>query len=162
MTDTSRRAALAGGASAIVGAIAGCLGDGTDEWETDTTLSVTAATLYQGESCDCCGVYAEYLQDHLDGDLEVAVTDDLAAVKEERGVDSSLQSCHTVDLEGYVIEGHVPVEVVATLLEDEPDVDGIALPGMPAGSPGMGGEKDETWTIYELDATGEPGVYAEL
>ncbi|WP_231990882.1 DUF411 domain-containing protein [Natronobacterium gregoryi] len=71
-----------------------------------------------------------------------------------------LQSCHTIDLNGTIVEGHMPVAVVASALEDE--VTGVALPGMPAGSPGMGGEKDGEWTVYEFGDGGEPAVYAEI
>ena len=64
----------------------------------DETLTVAGATQYQGPRCDCCGVYADYLQDHLDGELNVTVTDDLPSVKEEYGIPVDLRSCHTVVL----------------------------------------------------------------
>ncbi|AUX10727.1 metal-binding protein [Halalkaliarchaeum desulfuricum] len=161
MTHTTRRALLA--TTAAVGAsIAGCLGDATDDWAVEDTVPATAATLYQGPNCNCCEVYADYLDDHLDGGLEVVVTEDLGAIKTERGIDVDLHSCHTVDFDGYVVEGHVPVEVIVQLFEEGPDLDGIALPGMPSGSPGMGGSKDETWTIYGFSADESPTVYTEL
>ena len=162
MITPSRRTVLAAGATAIGISVAGCLGDGTDDWEQEGTLPVASATQYQGPSCDCCDVYADYLQDHLETELDVLVTDELDAVKQEYGIESDLRSCHTVVLDGYVVEGHMPVEVIATLFDDEPDVDGIALPGMPSGSPGMGGSKSETWTIYELEDGGDATVYTEL
>ena len=162
MIETTRRDFLAAGGGTIGAAVAGCLesesADDTAEWDTGEALSVTTAKQYQGPGCDCCDVYAGYLEDHLESDLDAVVTDDLAAVKAEYGIDSSLRSCHTVEIEGYVVEGHVPVEVIAQLLEEGPAIDGIALPGMPSGSPGMGGEKTETWTMYEI-ASGD--VYAE-
>ena len=128
----------------------------------DETLTVGSAVQYQGPSCDCCGVYADYLQDNLDRELEVTVTDDLTLVKEEYGIRTDLQSCHTVELNGYAVEGHMPVEIIATLLDEEPDIEGIALPGMPAGSPGMGGEKDGTWRVYEIRPREEPSVYTDV
>ena len=161
MTPT-RRAFLTTGVTALGLSVAGCLGDNTDEWEADATLPATTAVQYQSPGCDCCDAYAGYLDDHLDTDLETDVLDDLEAIKAERNIDEHLRGCHTVDLDGYVVEGHVPVEVIATLFEGEPEIDGIALPGMPAGSPGMGGSKSGTWTIYELDADGDAGVYTEL
>lgn len=161
MTDT-RRGFLATGATIVGVAVAGCLGDGTDEWTIDRTLSASTATQYQGPDCGCCDVYAEYLDDHLEAELDVVVTDDLAGVKREYGIESDLQSCHTVEIGGYVVEGHVPVEVIETVLEDGPDIEGIALPGMPPGSPGMGGEKDRTWTIYAIDSEETTTVYTEL
>jgi hypothetical protein len=61
-----------------------------------------------------------------------------------------LQSCHTVVIGDYYIEGHVPIEAILRLLEEKPAVDGIALPGMPQGSPGMDGEKEGPFTIYAI------------
>ena len=162
MVDTSRREVLAAGAGALGVALAGCLSDGTDEWELDEPIPVPSATMYQGPSCDCCDVYAEYLDDSLQTDLVTVVADDLTAVKDEYGIDADLQSCHTVELDTYVVEGHIPAEVVATLVAEEPDITGIALPGMPAGSPGMGGTKSETWTVYEIAPDSEQAVYTEL
>lgn len=153
---------LTASASAIAASIAGCLGDGTSEWAMDETLSVASATQYQGPNCDCCDVFADYLQDHLYEELEITVTDDLTAVKEDYGIPTDLRSCHTVELEGYVVEGHIPVEVITSLLEDKPNIEGIALPGMPAGSPGMGGQKNEEWTVYEIRSSGEIGVYQRI
>ena len=163
MTIT-RRTFMATGVTALGLSVAGCLGDNTDEWAVDETLPATTAVQYQSPGCDCCDVYADYLQGYLDTTLETETRDDLAPIKDERGIDEELRSCHTVDLDGYVVEGHVPVEVIATLFEEEPEIDGIALPGMPAGSPGMGGSKpeSESWTIYKLDADGEAGTYMEL
>lgn len=153
-------------------ALADCLGGDEDATTVDRagdaagsatgeSLAVTSATLYQGPNCSCCGEYADYLQEYLETDLEVVVPDDPVAVKAERGVDAERRSCHTVALDDYVVEGHVPVGPIATLLETAPAIDGIALPGMPAGAPGMGGSKHETWTIYELGSE-DGAVFAEL
>ena len=140
----SRRGVLTGCTAVIAASLAGCLGDGTDEWEVAEPVSVAKATQYQGPSCDCCDVYADYLETNISGELEVAVVDDLATVKEQYGIPSGFRSCHTVTVENYFVEGHMPVEVIANLLEGEPDIDGISLPGMPAGSPGMGGQKTKS------------------
>jgi hypothetical protein len=61
-----------------------------------------------------------------------------------------MRSCHTLTIGGYFIEGHVPVEAVRKLLDEQPPIDGIALPGMPAGSPGMGGDKAHSFVIYAI------------
>ena len=160
MTDLTRRALLATVGGAVGVSIAGCLG-GDDDWEMDGTLAAADATQYQGPDCDCCGVYATYLEDHLETDLEVIDDDRLSATKADIGVPRDLGSCHTVVLDGYVFEGHLPVELLDEVLEDQPDLAGIALPGMPSGSPGMGGSKDETWTIYQFDLDGTYDVYTE-
>lgn len=163
MQRLSRRKVLAAGTATAV-SLAGCLGDGTaeaDEWAIDRTFDVEA-TQYQGPECGCCDVYADYLEDHLETALDIEETDDLRSVKAARGVPEALTSCHTVDFGDYVVEGHIPMEVVEKLLDERPDVRGIALPDMPAGSPGMRGEKDGTWTIYEFDEYRETNVFTEL
>lgn len=162
MVEMSRRATLAAGGSAIAIALAGCLTGGTGDWENEETIPATSATIYMGPSCNCCEVYAEYLDDALTTELETVVTEEYRGVKDDHGIDDALRSCHTVEAGDYVIEGHIPAEIVATLFEDGPDIAGIALPGMPAGSPGMGGEKDEIWTVYEIGPDDEPGVYTEF
>ena len=70
-----------------------------------------------------------------------------------------LEGCHTTLVGGYVVEGHVPIGAVLRMLDERPAIRGISLPGMPAGSPGMFGEKAQPFTIYEID-DGEPKVYA--
>jgi hypothetical protein len=85
---------------------------------------------------------------------------ELTSLKESRGIPSELASCHTAELDGYVIEGHVPVDVIEELLLDKPDIVGLALPGMPSGSPGMGGESLESLEILAFDQQGNVWVYA--
>ena len=170
MTDTplSRRTLLTTGAVAVGVAVAGCIDDGSAEPTAsalDEPLAVASATQYQGPACACCDEYPPYLDDQLDGDLAVEVFDgqqDLEERKRELGVPRDLWSCHTVVLDGYVFEGHLPTEPIEAFLETEPGSLGIALPGMPAGSPGMGGEKDETWAIYEFSADGDAEVFTEV
>ncbi len=80
--------------------------------------------------------------------VETVMVDDTSTIKEEYGIPPDLWSCHTMVVDGYYVEGHVPIDVVLKLLEERPPIDGIALPGMPPGSPGMDGEKDGPWVIY--------------
>lgn len=82
--------------------------------------------------------------------VETVMVDDTTAIKEQYGIPEDLWSCHTTVLDGYFIEGHVPIEVVQKLLRERPAIDGIALPGMPPGSPGMDGKKDGPWVIYAV------------
>ena len=164
----SRRTLLATGALALGAAVAGCSDDadpaGADApgSEPDGPLAVASATQYQGPACGCCDEYTPYLESHLDGEVAVEVTDELAEQKAALGVPRELRSCHTVVLDGYVFEGHLPAEPIAQFLDDDTDWLGIALPGMPAGSPGMGGQKGESWTIYAFDEAGEFAAYVEL
>ena len=84
-----------------------------------------------------------YLQD-LGATVDLSEDAQLAEFRASRGVPDGAQSCHTALVDGYVIEGHVPASAILRLLEVRPDAVGLALPGMPADSPGMGGDQD-TW-----------------
>ena len=88
-------------------------------------------------------------------------TDDMAAMKQQMGVPKDAWSCHTAVIDGYAIEGHVPVEAIEDLLAQRPAIDGIALPGMPSGSPGMPGDKAAPFAVLELSdaATSNFGSY---
>ncbi len=83
----------------------------------------------------------------------------MAAYKRGKGVPDALQSCHTVSVAGYLVEGHVPVAVVKRLVAERPKLAGIALPGMPAGSPGMGEGKVAPFRVIGF-APGHTRVYA--
>ena len=118
------------------------------------------ATLYKNPQCGCCEGYADYLRDN-GFEVEVKPTNDLTQISREAGVPENFQGCHTSFIDGYVVDGHVPVDTVRKLLSERPDIAGIALPGMPLGSPGMGGEKTEPFEIYAVTKDGkEPTLYA--
>jgi hypothetical protein len=108
-----------------------------------------AATLYKNPQCTCCEGYADYLRKN-GFDVTVKPTHDLPLIKRQYGVPSELEGCHTTLVGGYVVEGHVPVNTLLRLLTEKPAIKGISLPGMPAGSPGMFGEKTAPFTIYEI------------
>lgn len=111
------------------------------------------ATLYQDAQCGCCGEYVAYLRRH-GFQLRVVYSEDMASVKAAHGVPSELLSCHTIAIAGYVVEGHVPVDTLNRLLSEKPQIEGIALPGMPEGAPGMNTFKTEPFVIYEIGADG--------
>ena len=93
--------------------------------------------------------------------VKVVATEDLAPVKRRHGVPTSLESCHTALVEGYVIEGHVPADLIDRLLRERPKVAGLAVPGMPAGSPGMEASgKPEPYKVWSFDRAGKTAVYA--
>jgi hypothetical protein len=122
---------------------------------------VPTVTVHKTEACECCGQYEDYLED-LGVDTEVVIHDDIGAVKDDLGVPLDQRSCHTNEVAGYFVEGHVPVEAIATLLDEAPDVDGIALAGMPSGSPGMPGEQLEPFvvtTAVDGEVVGELGRF---
>ena len=84
----------------------------------------------------------------------------LTELKESLGITPELASCHTAEVEGYIIEGHVPADVIEELLLEKPDIVGLALPGMPLGAPGMGGESQDPLQILAFNQQGDVWVYA--
>ena len=113
------------------------------------------ATLYKNPQCSCCEGYAQYLGKN-GFRVDVKPTNNLAEISRNAGVPEDLEGCHTMFVGGYVVDGHVPVEVIRKLLAEKPAIAGITLPGMPSGSPGMVGQKTETWTIYAVTKDGKP------
>lgn len=96
-----------------------------------------SVVVYRTPTCGCCKSYEAYLRKH-GFDVQSEVRDDLAPVRSQNGVPSEAASCHTTLLDGYAVEGHVPVEAIDKLLAEQPAVDGIGIPGMPTNAPGMG------------------------
>ena len=122
--------------------------------------SLGPVQVYKDPMCGCCGKYVEYLRQE-GVKVEVISVADGAAIKARYGIPRQLQSCHTSVANGYVIEGHVPVAALKKLVGEGKPIKGIALPGMPPGSPGMGPVKAGTLTIYEIPAAGEtPKVFS--
>jgi hypothetical protein len=103
---------------------------------------------YKSASCGCCGVHSDYLSGRGKLDVDVVVLNDMKSVKDKYGIPIGLESCHTAIIDGYFVEGHVPLEVINRLLEERPNIAGIALPDMPSGTPGMPGVKNMDWVIY--------------
>ena len=105
--------------------------------------------VFKTPSCGCCYGYVLFLKEE---EFKVKQTDmrSLHSIKKKYNIPLEMQSCHTTILGKYFIEGHVPIEAINKLLKEQPDIDGIALPGMPIGTPGMPGEKEEPYVIYQL------------
>ena len=105
--------------------------------------------VFKTPSCGCCYGYVLFLEEEK---FNVKQTDmrSLHSIKQKYNIPVEMQSCHTTIMGKYFIEGHVPFEAVDKLLKEQPDIDGIALPGMPIGTPGMPGDKDEPYVIYQL------------
>ena len=146
-THVLRRRALLAGAATLLP-----LG-GLAYW-TRGNAATTKATLYKNPQCDCCEKYAAYLDDR-GFDVRVIPSNDLELINQQHGVPAALDGCHTTLTSGYVVIGHVPADVVRKLLDEKPDVIGISIPGMPSGTPGMGGPKQGPITVYAFGKGGQ-------
>jgi hypothetical protein len=120
------------------------------------------ATVYKTPSCGCCKKWVDHMQK---SGYTVTVHDleDVAPIKKKYAVPDALASCHTAIVTGgYIIEGHVPADLVDKLVTQAPkDVIGLAVPGMVQGSPGMEGGSTEKYDVVSFDKTGKTKVYAQ-
>ena len=118
-----------------------------------------SVTVYKSPSCGCCSGWVDYLKDN---GFQVQTVDrhDISPIKESLGVPSKLHSCHTAVVNGYVIEGHVPVEDIRRLLKDTPPIKGLSAPGMPMMSPGMASRVPKDYDVLSFDAAGQIRVYS--
>jgi len=164
LSNASLEAAMRLGRKAFLGILGilflmGCQGS-SPSFQRDSPLAKEVVTVYRTPSCGCCGEYIRYLRDH-GVTVHVVEQDDLTPLKRQWGVPESMWSCHTSRVGSYLVEGHVPLEAIARLLKERPDARGIALPGMPPGSPGMGGTRAGPLTIYLLTADGQAHPWME-
>lgn len=122
--------------------------------QNEGSLAGKQVTVYKSPTCGCCGNYiAELRRQKADVTVEEMPDAALSSKKAELGIPAPLHSCHTSVVDGYVVEGHVPIEAVVKLLSEKPATKGIALPGMPAGSPGMSGVKTEPFAVQTIEGS---------
>jgi hypothetical protein len=117
-------------------------------------------TVYKAPQCGCCTKWVEHLE--VSGfEVEVRTVNGTSAVKRRVGVPNEFRSCHTAIVGDYWVEGHVPADLIQKLLADQPDdIKGIAVPGMPLGSPGMEGPNPMEYEVLSVDGDGNVAVYA--
>lgn len=172
MTDLARRNMIAGMAAAGGLALIGCdqparqpgsgkLPPAQGSASSSQVTQSGAITVFRDPSCGCCKVWAEIAKN---AGYKVTLVDrpDMPAIKEKYGVPKALLSCHTAIVGGYAFEGHVPLEDVARLLQERPsNIKGLAVAGMPRGSPGMevpDGSKDP-FQVMAFDAAGRTFLF---
>jgi hypothetical protein len=115
-------------------------------------------TVYKNPSCGCCKKWVQHLE-AAGFRVTVRDTSNLAPVLARSGVPQKLAACHTAFVEGYVVEGHVPADVILRLVKERPEIAGVAVPGMPAGSPGMESTTPTRYSILTFDRNGATSVY---
>lgn len=113
------------------------------------------AVVYKTSTCGCCKVYTQYLpKEGLETDSVDVSGQELDTMRAKYNIPDNLASCHITKIGNYFVSGHIPVEAITKLLAEQPDIAGIALAGMPSGTPGMPGPKNESWVIYAIDNDG--------
>ena len=116
-------------------------------------------TVYKDAGCGCCKSWIEHLVKH-GYRVDAKDTPDMLEVKRTLGVPEPLAACHTALVNGYLIEGHVPAADIARLLREKPKIAGLAVPGMPMGSPGMEGPRTQHYKVLSFDKAGKTKVFA--
>lgn len=125
-----------------------------------TAANAASMTVMKSASCGCCSKWVEHVRAH-GFDVKVVNVDDIMAVKAKAGIPNKLASCHTTMIGGYVIEGHVPAADIKKLLAQKPKAKGIAVPGMPMGSPGMEhGDHKQPFQTLLIKADGSTSIFA--
>ncbi|HEY2849298.1 MAG TPA: DUF411 domain-containing protein [Gemmatimonadaceae bacterium] len=115
-------------------------------------------TVYKSPTCGCCANWVSYMKDQS-FDVDVVDLNDLSNIKSSWGVPEKLQSCHTALAGKYVIEGHVPADLVKKMLAERPPIVGLAVPGMPVDAPGMG-DGSTPYEVMSWTKGGKAKVYA--
>lgn len=116
-------------------------------------------TVYKSATCGCCSKWVDHLRQN-GFKVDAFDTEDLTTVMSTMGVPGRLASCHTAKVGNYVIEGHVPADLIKKLLAEHPALSGLAVPGMVTGSPGMEGPGAQHYDVIAWDRDGRTSVYA--
>ena len=115
--------------------------------------------IYKSPTCGCCTKWASYLEDNGFSVTQIK-TQNLNTLKQNQRIPSNLSSCHTAIVDGYIVEGHVPVNAINRMLKEKPAIKGITVPGMPIGSPGMEqGTRKQPYDVLAIHADGSTAIY---
>ncbi|WP_299649129.1 DUF411 domain-containing protein [uncultured Tateyamaria sp.] len=128
------------------------LADGHSNMAEPGTMHVT-----KSPTCGCCGAWVALAREE-GYDIDITDTADVVTIKLDMDIPGDLWACHTAMIDGYVVEGHVPFAAVQKLLEERPAITGISVPGMPAGSPGMGTDPTAQYDVIAFGGTAGKGV----
>ena len=124
------------------------------------TTPAGSITVYKTATCGCCSKWIDHLgASGFTVDAKDVTEAALVSMKRDVGVPSELESCHTAIVDGYVVEGHVPADVIREFLDEHPKAVGLAVPGMPLGSPGMESDVKQPYNVLVFDASGTSKVY---
>ncbi len=117
-------------------------------------------TVYKSPTCGCCTKWVKHLEQN-GFIVEAFNSRDMSAVKRQMGITRDIQSCHTGEIDGYFIEGHVPADDIKRLLKEKPEAAGLTVPGMPMGSPGMEGHRKDAYSVLLVSKDGKQEVFSK-
>ena len=135
---------------------------------TQENKDISKVFSYRSASCGCCKKWINHLRDN---GLEVVdnIVEDVAVIKNQYQIPNNLRSCHSAQIANYTIEGHVPIESINKLFRENPNINGIAVPGMPLGSPGMEMHSHEShshdyenYKVFSLSKTGKTKIFDKI
>ena len=126
----------------------------------NAAVAASVVTVYKSPTCGCCSAWVDHMK-QAGFEVRTVDMDDITEVKQASGVPIRLRTCHTALVDNYVVEGHVPADLVKKLLAEKPAVTGIAVPGMPMGSPGMEGATKDPYQVLLFDKSGKTSVFAK-
>jgi len=129
-------------------------------WLENKTDQQYEITVYRSESCGCCKGWISHLKDH-NFSVKDVVVNDVNSHKQRLGVPQQAASCHTAEVNGKVIEGHVPAQDIKRLLASNNNIRLLTVPGMPSGGPGMDmpGARKDSFTVYAMDSEHQVSPY---
>jgi hypothetical protein len=156
--DFLLRGAIGGVALALLGRKALALVTGPRP-SVASSPAPTPMVVYMDPGCGCCGKWVS-LMDAAGFETSVQRTTNMPSIKKRYGIGTDLVSCHTAIVGGYLVEGHVPADLIRKMLADQAKIAGLAVPGMVAGSPGMEGPTKDPYDVIAFDAAGKTSVYA--
>jgi hypothetical protein len=145
-----------------IGIVLALLGGGAYfYWGPAASANLPTVTVYKSPSCNCCAKWITHMREQ-GFPVKIESRFNVQPVKKEVGVPSSLAACHTAVVGNYVVEGHVPAQDVKRLLRETPEVQGLSVPGMPVGSPGMErGNRVEPYDVVTFTPGGDTTVFAQ-
>lgn len=128
-------------------------------WAKAPKKPIATVTVYKNPSCGCCGQWVEHLQEEGFATVVLEVAD-TSEHRKRMDIPLALASCHTAQVEGYGLEGHVPASEIKALLATRPAIKALAVPGMPGNSPGMGPARGPTFDVMQVDQAGKVSVFS--
>ena len=140
-------------------AVGACIAVAIIAFRQSSGQDLPAITVYKSPTCGCCAKWVDHLEES-GFDVRAIDTHETAKMKMRYGVPGDLSSCHTALVDGYVVEGHVPAEEIKKMLAEDPEIAGLAVPGMPMGSPGMEGSRTDPYNVIAFTKDGQRSVFA--